>query len=278
MEASVSITTDPTRKNGKLASCEPCRKAKVRCDHSRPTCARCRRRGLTSRCFYHPAPLTRVVDQSASPSSNAPISKSSVEATPASNASNVLPDRQSKAAKSIAKLLAHLEEDIALIYDLVQKYYSLSSLYALIPSELLIPATEDLRARFKTSNSVRALLEDLSQGILASAHDPIVLDTHTSPSAFISQLQGQSLRIEMLGIIYTVAARAALFDCVQLQDNKAAFVQKMYHCSNKALRWARSYLPRATDASIWLAYQNLLLTTQIHGDASKLSTHIGNIS
>ncbi|RHZ61038.1 hypothetical protein CDV55_106320 [Aspergillus turcosus] len=48
------------RRNGKPASCEPCRKDKVRCDHAHPVCSRCLRRGSTSRCFYHPAPLTRA--------------------------------------------------------------------------------------------------------------------------------------------------------------------------------------------------------------------------
>ncbi|KAJ5243044.1 uncharacterized protein N7469_001371 [Penicillium citrinum] len=46
------------RRNGRLASCETCRKDKVKCDHAQPTCERCHKRGLDDRCFYHPAPLT----------------------------------------------------------------------------------------------------------------------------------------------------------------------------------------------------------------------------
>ncbi|KAF3387488.1 hypothetical protein F1880_001189 [Penicillium rolfsii] len=48
------------RRNGKPASCEPCRRDKVRCDHVLPTCTRCKDRGISARCFYHPAPLTRA--------------------------------------------------------------------------------------------------------------------------------------------------------------------------------------------------------------------------
>ncbi|RAH42494.1 uncharacterized protein BO95DRAFT_475802 [Aspergillus brunneoviolaceus CBS 621.78] len=47
------------RRNGKFASCEPCRKDKVRCDHGIPVCSRCFQRDTATRCFYHPAPLTR---------------------------------------------------------------------------------------------------------------------------------------------------------------------------------------------------------------------------
>ncbi|KAL4977300.1 hypothetical protein BDW66DRAFT_165809 [Aspergillus desertorum] len=47
------------RRNGQAASCEPCRKDKVRCDHELPIYGRCRKRNLACHCYYHPAPLTR---------------------------------------------------------------------------------------------------------------------------------------------------------------------------------------------------------------------------
>jgi hypothetical protein len=48
-----------SRRNGKPASCEPCRINKTRCDHGTPKCDRCKQRGIEDRCFYHPAPLTK---------------------------------------------------------------------------------------------------------------------------------------------------------------------------------------------------------------------------
>jgi hypothetical protein len=51
------------RRNGKPQSCEPCRKSKVRCDHTYPTCNRCKSRNAGARCVYHPAPLTRPRSQ-----------------------------------------------------------------------------------------------------------------------------------------------------------------------------------------------------------------------
>ncbi|KNG49180.1 fungal specific transcription [Stemphylium lycopersici] len=47
------------RRNGKLRSCEPCRVSKIRCDHATPTCEKCRARGMTEQCFYHPNPMTK---------------------------------------------------------------------------------------------------------------------------------------------------------------------------------------------------------------------------
>ncbi|RHZ58701.1 hypothetical protein CDV55_105887 [Aspergillus turcosus] len=48
-----------TRRNGQLPSCEPCRISKLRCDHTKPICNRCVRRGKSDACVYHPAPLTK---------------------------------------------------------------------------------------------------------------------------------------------------------------------------------------------------------------------------
>jgi hypothetical protein len=50
------------------ASCEPCRRDKVKCDHKLPVCTRCQRRRAANGCFYHPAPLTRRGILSPSPS------------------------------------------------------------------------------------------------------------------------------------------------------------------------------------------------------------------
>ncbi|KAI1110575.1 hypothetical protein F5Y14DRAFT_358060 [Nemania sp. NC0429] len=47
------------RRNGKLQSCEPCRKSKLRCDHVLPVCSRCVKRKCAEKCVYHPSPLTK---------------------------------------------------------------------------------------------------------------------------------------------------------------------------------------------------------------------------
>lgn len=52
------------RRNGKIQSCEPCRKRKLRCDHILPTCGRCARRNRSDQCIYHPAPLTKAKSSS----------------------------------------------------------------------------------------------------------------------------------------------------------------------------------------------------------------------
>ncbi|KAL6882292.1 fungal-specific transcription factor domain-containing protein [Trichoderma longibrachiatum] len=52
MDASTTPASAPKRKNGRPQACEPCRRRKVACDHRTPTCARCRRGGITDKCVY----------------------------------------------------------------------------------------------------------------------------------------------------------------------------------------------------------------------------------
>ncbi|PON26500.1 hypothetical protein TGAM01_v204510 [Trichoderma gamsii] len=52
MDGPISLSEAPKRKNGRLQSCEPCRKRKVACDHRLPVCSRCRRGGVADKCVY----------------------------------------------------------------------------------------------------------------------------------------------------------------------------------------------------------------------------------
>lgn len=54
-----ALAVASARRNGLPSSCEPCRKSKLKCDHSTPVCDRCKRRGKAESCVYHPAPLTQ---------------------------------------------------------------------------------------------------------------------------------------------------------------------------------------------------------------------------
>lgn len=58
-EASRRVLNGKYRRNGKLQSCEPCRKSKLRCDHVVPICGRCVKRKCAEKCVYHPNPLTK---------------------------------------------------------------------------------------------------------------------------------------------------------------------------------------------------------------------------
>lgn len=74
----------PRRRNGQEQACEPCRKAKVKCDHTLPTCLKCVRRKDPSKCVYLPAPMS----QSKTPQSS---ERSSTSAPPISSPIDLSP-------------------------------------------------------------------------------------------------------------------------------------------------------------------------------------------
>ncbi|KAI0179811.1 hypothetical protein GGR52DRAFT_214280 [Hypoxylon sp. FL1284] len=43
---------EPRRPNGRLVACDPCRKRKLACDHTRPVCGRCKKRRQNGECVY----------------------------------------------------------------------------------------------------------------------------------------------------------------------------------------------------------------------------------
>ncbi|KAF2104073.1 hypothetical protein NA57DRAFT_28355, partial [Rhizodiscina lignyota] len=86
------------RRNGKLQSCEPCRKSKLRCDHLMPTCGRCLHRKKADQCVYHPAPLTRnkeMLSSQVSRSPNIPKPPTSLSSVSASTSEEKRPSTTS---------------------------------------------------------------------------------------------------------------------------------------------------------------------------------------
>ncbi|KIH87273.1 c6 zinc finger domain containing protein [Sporothrix brasiliensis 5110] len=51
-------------RSSRIPSCEPCRVSKLACDHGRPVCARCSRKGVPGQCVYRKDPFKRVNNSS----------------------------------------------------------------------------------------------------------------------------------------------------------------------------------------------------------------------
>ncbi|KAJ5343179.1 uncharacterized protein N7506_003003 [Penicillium brevicompactum] len=85
--------------------------------------------------------------------------------------------------------------------------------------------------------------------------------------AFCAEFSGENLRVETLGFLYTVAARASICDTQAMPESKN-FMQEMSWYSNASLHLAREIAPQTSDMIIWLALDNLQLITMLEGDAS----------
>ncbi|KEQ90644.1 hypothetical protein AUEXF2481DRAFT_44841 [Aureobasidium subglaciale EXF-2481] len=340
------MSAGANRKNGKQASCEPCRRGKVRCDHRMPICDRCRRRNMGSECWYHPAPLTRPskrtrtssperteTDYAAPAAQTVPVTTSAPLGTLSVHAGagdsghgnvlfttidqsrrstpllpllslrrldNTIPqhvpltaiydDRGNETLdgdlRSITRILGHLQH-YKTIRTLVTEYYCLDQI-AVVPSHLVLPVLADLEhlqedimhQQATTDNAVSTVDESATaRRVLNTTSSKMALTSSTSLAGFVGFYSGPNLRLESIGLIFTIAARVARLGLAHHGEIDHNFVQAMFQCSAECLRLARELASEMNDVIIWLSYENLRLSTTIQGYAgSNVWRRLGGLS
>lgn len=300
------------RRNGRIASCEPCRKRKMRCDHRRPICDRCRARGQQSKCCYHPAPLTRksrsvtlscvtgpdllseittdlesgTYETRKTPDDNNGLlvrpnqyPETSIntflndtpEAGPYEIHTNSLGSQEHIA--SVAGILRHLR-DFDFISDLVQSYFSATTAYFL-PSTLImdaLPSLSQIAADFEILVNAAvnpAQLSCLAEDVLRSTATPVKITPSLTPAEFTAIYTGRSLRLEYLGIVFSVAGRSSLLGLAKGKEPDNTFIRSMLIASSKCLQIARE-VTQINDMLVWLGQDHYMLASCLEGDASKL--------
>lgn len=306
------MSTPSRRRNRSLASCEPCRKGKLRCDHQQPICASCRRRGRESRCWYHPAPLTKqhnIQNQSGYKShdrnypgdrydtdhihsrgthnSTTSIKAPSFQTWPFMSDLKFSPCRdsiaESRNEKAHHERLASLVEILQslrflpVIENLLQDYFTFIST-AIVPKPIVSQILDMIRDFLTTSGYLEINssfpvslhnLHQLAQSILDATSSEAIISPAMDVKGLCTAFSGHNLRVETLGLLYTMAARATLSSHHYNKERDAEFMQEMCWRSDSSLRLAREIAPQTTDPIIWLAHENLQLMSIIEGDASE---------
>ncbi|KAI4818563.1 hypothetical protein E4T44_10471 [Aureobasidium sp. EXF-8845] len=338
------MSASASRKNGKQASCEPCRRGKVRCDHRMPVCDRCRRRNIDSECWYHPAPLTRPskrIRTSSLEDSEVNLTEMNVQAPPSvatvpleahtyrtagvednghslsvsesnttspatlpllslqsledTNTQSVLStamydDRGNETLQedllSIAYILDQLHH-CATIRKLLVEYYRMSEV-ATVPGHLVLPVISDLERihedilHQKATTSVtdsRVAISRMAHRILRATTSRTVITSSTTLAEFLSFYSGPNLRVESIGLLFSVAARASRLGLAPDHWDSHDFVHIMLQCSARCLRLARELATEMSDVIVWLSYENLRITTSIQGYSSPTAwRRLGDLS
>lgn len=294
------MTAPSRRRNRSLASCEPCRRRKTRCDHGRPVCACCQRRHL--RCWYDPAPLTKASNPQSQTQVSYPRNVREIDYHPSSPSTCIFtwpymsadssdPPLQGQTTKpgvyntksydehlrSIEGIVSQLRL-LPVIENRLHSYYK-SSQVPLVPRPLTLQLLEAVRSCATVSSYLRRLNADpkanngsqLAKNILASSSTDTVMTPHLNLPAFCALFTGRNLRIETIGLLLTMTARSSLYSMRSgdSENEDLEFIREMGYHGNSCLRLARELSPQTTDIMIWLAHENLQLTTHFEGDASK---------
>lgn len=313
------MSTPDRRRNGSQASCEPCRKGKIRCDHQKPVCASCRRRSRESRCFYHPAPLTRqrapattrsTTNETIRPSDDItePVSNEADSAQVGDTCTTTIsaastpparvpawsfmynehpdsglpsqpfaPDCPKDKEENLAAIqeIASLLRSFSLIDTLIEEYFSFSQA-AIVPRPVVRQLFDSIRKNMCSSNDdmlksgeVDCDVSSLTAILLRSSSDAISVASSLDLEAFCALFSGPRLRVETLGLMYTIAARSYLYS--RRRDDKTldSIVQNLVRCSTLSLRLSRELAGQDTnDVIAWLGLENVQLTSLLEGHGS----------
>ncbi|PLN78605.1 hypothetical protein BDW42DRAFT_202006 [Aspergillus taichungensis] len=274
-------------------------------------CASCRRRGLDSRCYYHPAPLTKNRSAVRLPAPTLPRPNLATSSWSRNNAkccqthpgrsaagppkfhtwpfmstvSDALPKTPtpgSHGTKAYAAHLATMQEIMSqlrylpVIVKCLRQYYS-SKYNALVPKPVVLRLLETLRADLVSSGHIvreegerveLGNISEISELVLLSSSTEVVITPSLDLHGFAALFCGANLRVETIGLLYTMAARASACFIDRDENKNDAFFQKMVWYSTLSLRLARDLAPQSTDVIIWLANENAHLRSFLEGDAS----------
>lgn len=112
---------------------------------------------------------------------------------------------------------------------------------------------------------------ELAGNILRASSLEVPIESSLDAQGFCALFTGSNLRVETIGLLYTIAARSVLYFSRQYDQIEDDLMQDMTWYSNSCLRLARELSPQTTDVMIWLAQENLQITTLIEGNASKFA-------
>lgn len=182
---------------------------------------------------------------------------------------------------SIIQILELLEHS-GIIRKLVSDYYRLGQI-AVVPSQLVLPVLSDLEQLHENILHQRAMSDDaacrstlrgVAQTILHATKSKSPITSATPLAEFRGFYSGPNLRVETIGLIFTMAARASRLGLTADTGDNHYFVQAMFQCSARCLHLARELATEMSDAMVWLSYENLRLTTSIQGYAGECNSFL----
>lgn len=179
-------------------------------------------------------------------------------------------EQQIETVKEILNGLKYMSE----LDRFVREHYE-SSQTCIIPAPLAIQLLLSVKIVYWSLNSSPHAPDDSSKAInqiaedvLRSTKSNIDIDPTMDYRAFAPLVSGANLRVETLGVLYSIAARSYIYRVKGVEWN-SDFMQTMLRCSNLSLSLARDVTSRVNDMLCSLASENMSLLSLLDGDASK---------
>lgn len=173
----------------------------------------------------------------------------------------------------VAEVLSQLRHQ-PLLSKLLSEYFPASQAIFL-PGPLALPAVSSFETTiasyqlFDGTEGEQTRLIRLAEKVLRSTEIVPEITESMTPEEFVAMHIGENLRLEYIGLVYSIAARACLLGMTRDDQQHDKTVKDLFRSSTVCLRLARELTP-VNDAMTWLAQDNVTLTTSLQGDSSEL--------
>jgi hypothetical protein len=171
------------------------------------------------------------------------------------------------------RLISRLEKFSAM-QSLVEDYLN-NSQAAPIAAPLVLGALSDLRKFLDCDGEANGDKYALCLKITENTCRPFEIPANISAQQFHTLFTGDNLRWEFIGLAFTwmalsvLRSQGDLFSQNRDLSNTSSLPETMAECSNSCISLCQNIGP-PNDVMIWLLYDNLVLSTQLNGDFSKL--------
>ncbi|KAM5442966.1 hypothetical protein MferCBS31731_001839 [Microsporum ferrugineum] len=174
------------------------------------------------------------------------------------------------------KAIGHLNE-FPVMKQLIQNYYSMSQSAA-----IAAPLVFDTLARIEITyneklGGTNEQLSVLTTSIIRNTQEVLDISPMADATSFYELFTGSSLRLEIIGVIYALAGRASYFGLSYSPSSTnttrdAEFPRQMLTASDTIIQTCKCLTP-TNDLTLWLVYENLLLSSVVLGDSSSATWH-----
>lgn len=181
-------------------------------------------------------------------------------------------DQRHKVVRELIHQLRHLK----LIEFLVSEYAN-NAQAQMVPAPILLALMASIRVALSTyglddSLNDEAAVSRFAEDLLINTGKEVVVHQALNLSGFLAMFTGENLRLETLGVLFVLAARACLLGLARDDDKREDFVQAMHASGSSCLRLSRTLAVDNNDVMLWLAFDRVRLYTHIEGDSSMSRT------
>lgn len=151
--------------------------------------------------------------------------------------------------------------------------YGINAQAALVPKPFVThfsaSLTDLVLPCFNNDGTINDLnLSRLADKVIENTAKPIKITSDTDFAGFVSMFSGDNFRLETIGLLQCIAARAISLGLARDDDKHEDVVLPLYRNTESCLRLCRRLASDNNDVMIWMAFDYLRLTTHLEGDSS----------